>query len=83
MPSVSDIDIYLYNSSGYMVGWSESANNDVEDTAYKPLFGGTHGGPGFEEIRHVAASSCAGFVLDSESSQTLGEKVRLKIWLTR
>lgn len=37
---------------------------------------------GFESISRVRAYPCQGFMLDSQASQTLGEKIRLTAWLS-
>jgi hypothetical protein len=79
--SLSDIDLNLYDARRRWVGGSESFNNDTADAAFELIFEPISGGPGYELIEGVRAPACAGFMLDSQGSLTLGEKVRLTVWL--
>lgn len=80
-PSVSNIDLGLYNALGSKIIWSEAWNNTVLDAAF-PLAWGSTGGPGFEQISNFWARNCMGFTLVSAPHNNLGEDVVLKIWLS-
>lgn len=79
--STSDIDLYVYDEETREVGRSESWNNDALDNGGSPVFGAPSGGAGFEFIRGAAARPCQGFMVDSQAGSTLGEKMRLTVWL--
>lgn len=83
-PSPSDIDLYVYDRKGELFAWSEWWNNPVIDEAYKtafPTYTGGHGGMGYESVLGYDVPNCAGITVLSWASNTLGEKVTLKVWL--
>jgi hypothetical protein len=84
-PSISDIDLFLMDPKGALVGYSDATNwmpNEVEQVVADALFPRPiNGGPGFESILGVPARRCAGFMLDSQVADSLGERVRLTAWL--
>jgi hypothetical protein len=72
-PTASDIDEYLYASSGSLIAESTAFN------PYPPLNEST-GGEGFEHIT-VPVSSCDGLTLESRPFMTAGEAMTLHAWL--
>jgi hypothetical protein len=73
--SRSDIDLYLFDSSGDQIGVSNTFNP-------LPPLNQSDGGAGFEFIS-VAAGDCEGFTIESRVFWSAGEDVVLKLWLTR
>lgn len=84
-PSASDIDLFLYNPGGRQVAYSDTTNSmprEAEHAIFDPIFPRPiNGGPGYELILGTPAPRCAGFMLDSQAAETLGEKMRLTAWL--
>lgn len=81
----TDVDLYLYDAAGRMRAASDSANNDVEDAVYRPVFGGTSGGPGFENVDALRVRRCASLTVETTNSMTLTQPrtpVTLTFWLT-
>lgn len=81
--SVSDLDLYLYDSSGTQVAYSGAFNAVPESgTPIGDLSGpnGT-GGTGFESISGYPAVPCAPHTIESVAYMTQGEPVSLKVWL--
>jgi len=72
-PSASDIDEYLYSSSGIEVSSSVAFNP-------APAVNPSTGGGGFEKIT-IGARRCDGFTLESRPFITPGENVTIHAWL--
>lgn len=75
-PSLSDMDLYLYDAAGEEVAVSGAAN-----VAPVPIPGQT-GAMGYEEILGFAAARCAGYTIESRNFMTEGEAMTLRIWLS-
>ena len=76
--SMSDLDLYMYDSGGTEVAYSGAFNPipvpGVTDS-------GGNGGPGFESIPGYPADPCSPYTLESKAYATMGEPTTLKIWL--
>lgn len=81
--SVSNIDLGVYDARGENIAWAGAFNNVVLDTAWEAFFGSATGGPGFEEVRGIRAFRCEGFSMETWSMFTPGERITLKMWLSR
>ncbi len=81
-PSLSEIDLYLYASSGRLIGESYAFNQPVVDEVGR-LYWGYQGGHGYELITDQAVLNCDVLTVESVGFWTAGEPVTLKIWLTR
>ena len=76
--SMSDIDLYMYDSGGTEVSYSGAYNP-------APIPGATdsggNGGQGYESIPGYPADPCSPYTLESKAYATMGEPMTLKIWL--
>lgn len=73
--SMSDMDLYMYDSAGTEVAYSGSFNpSGLPDS-------GGNGGQGFESIPGFPADPCSPYTLESKAYATMGEPMTLKIWL--
>lgn len=76
--SMSDVDLYMYDSSGTEVAYSGAFNPipvpGVTDS-------GGNGGQGYESIPGFPADPCSPYTLESKAYATMGEPMTLKIWL--
>lgn len=72
----SDIDIYLHNSKGRQVAYSDTYNSPALDGPSP-----ANGGPNFEHIDGFVADRCAGYVLMTHAWHTPGTDVTLELWL--
>lgn len=79
----TDVDMYLYDARARMVGYSESANNEVEDAIYDVVFYETEtGGPGFENIDALPVRRCRTFTVETKNSVAVeSTPVTLTMWL--
>ncbi|MGH2756670.1 MAG: hypothetical protein ACRDI3_02665 [Actinomycetota bacterium] len=71
--SRSDIDLYLFDSSGSQIGVSNTFNP-------LPPLNESDGGPGFEFIS-MPATTCEGFTIESRAFWSAGEDMVLDLWL--
>ena len=76
--SMSDMDLYMYDSGGAEVSYSGAYNPapipGVTDS-------GGNGGQGYESIPGFPADPCSPYTLESKAYMTMGEPMTLKIWL--
>ena len=77
-PSLSDMDLYLYDSSGAEVEASGAFN---QTPVPLPLGGFETGAMGYESISGFVAGQCSGYTIESRAFTTLGESMTLKVWL--
>ena len=75
-PSISDLDLYMYDVTGAEVGGSGAFN-----PAPLPVISSQTGGMGYEQVSGFDAPNCTGFTIESRSYATTGETVTLKFWL--
>lgn len=81
-PSVTDLDLYLFDQWGQRRAYSESWNVDLLDRTV-PFSDASYGGEGFEYIEGVTIPSCRPYELATSSWHSAGEKVTVKLWLAR
>jgi len=78
----SDIDFYMYDSSGTMVATSGAFNPLPLDTGVAHDFSaGGNGGTGFESIPGFPAAPCSPYTFESKAFLTPGETATLSVWL--
>lgn len=82
-PSVTDLDLYLFDQWGQRRAYSESWNVDVLDEVNPLNLGNSSGGEGFEYIDGVTIPSCRRYEVATSNWHSAGEKVTLKLWLAR
>lgn len=77
IPSVSDMDLYLWDGpSGTQLEVSGAFNVFPMPTPVFPT-----GGMGWESISGALVSDCGGYAIESRAFTTAGESMKLKIWL--
>jgi hypothetical protein len=74
----SDIDMYMYDSSGAEVA-SSGAYNPVPIPGVTDA--GGNGGQGFESIPGFPADPCSPYTVESKAYATPGEDMTLSVWL--
>lgn len=79
-PSPSDIDAFVYNSSGAELA-SSVAFNPFGGTPVGDAFGMDDDGNGFEQIADIGLPRCAGVTFESRPSTSPGETMTLKVWV--
>lgn len=76
-PSVTDLDLFLWNRWGEPIRSSESWNiqplDDLDST--------NTGGPGYEYIKGAPVEGCGRYTVMTGAWHTPGEKVTLRLWL--
>ncbi|MEA2452878.1 MAG: hypothetical protein QOG04_1588 [Actinomycetota bacterium] len=78
VPSVSDMDLYLWDGGSGEQAAVSGATNAVPVNA--PFVAET-GAMGYESISGFAVSDCATFLVESRAFMTAGEAVTLTMWL--
>lgn len=77
-PSVTDLDLFIYDRWDGLMASSEGWNVDALDQA-----AGDNSGQGYEYIDGVPARACGRYTIRTGSWHTPGERVTLKMWLAR
>lgn len=77
-PSVTDLDLFVYDRWDGLMASSEGWNVDALDQAE-----GDNSGQGYEYIDGVPARSCGRYTIRTGSWHSPGERVTLKMWLAR
>ena len=80
-PSVSDIDLWLFASTGGEIA-SSVAYNPMGGTPAEAVFSQDDDGNGFEQIADIGLSRCTGVTLESRPATSPGESsMTLKVWI--
>lgn len=79
----TDVDLYVYDATGDMVGWSEASNEAAEDAVGNVVFYQSDtGGPGFENVDGLGVRRCDSLTVETQNSRVVGSTpVRLAVWL--